>query len=102
MVKRYCKGCVCCQEGKIDQQALHAPLNPHSVPDHPWQVVTTDMIRPLPESNGFNVILVFMDKFGKGIKVEPTNTTLTSEGFANIMRDRVIRDEGLPEMLIAD
>ena len=85
MIHRYVDGCIKCQEDKIDRQPLHAPLNPHDIPKQPWQKVTADMIRPLPESNGFNAIEVFTDTYSHCIHVEPSHIKLSAEGFANLI-----------------
>ena len=74
----------------------------HNIPKQPWQKVTADMIRPLPESNGFNAIEVFTDMYSHCIHVEPTYLELNAEGFTNLVRDRVVQYYGLPEVLISD
>ena len=102
MIRQYVDGCIKCQEDTIDQQPLHAPLNPHDIPKQPWQKVTADMIRPLPKSNGFNAIEVFTDMYSHRIHVEPSHIELSAEGFANLVQDRVIRYHSLPEVLISD
>ena len=60
------------------------------------------MIRPLPESNGFDAIEVFCDKFTKRIHVHPTKTSLDAEGFTNMLQDDVIWLHGIPRTMIAD
>ena len=90
MVHPYVDGCIKCQEDKIDRQPLHTPLNPHNIPKQPWQKVTADIIGPLPEYNGFNAIEVFTGMYSHRIHVEPTHLKLNTEGFANLVRDRVV------------
>ena len=102
MIHWYADGYIKCQEDKINQQPLHTPLNPHDIPKQPCQKVTADMIGPLPESNGFNAIEVFTDMYSHRIYVEPTHLELNAEGFANLVRDRVVRYHSLPEVLISD
>ena len=60
------------------------------------------MIGPLPKSNSFNAIEVFTDTYSHRIHVEPSHIELTTEGFANPVRDRVIQYHSLPEVLISD
>ena len=60
------------------------------------------MIGPLPESNGFNAIEVFCDKFTKQIHVRPTKTSLDAEGFVNMLWDDVIWLHAVPRTMIAD
>ncbi len=102
LIKQYTDGCEPCQQDKIDRTAHHAPLNPMKAPDQPWQVVSCDMISPLPESNGFDTVEVFVDLFTGQAHMELTHTSLTAEGFTNLFRDRVICYHGVPEMLILD
>jgi len=68
----------------------------------PWEVITVDLVGPLPESQGYNAILTIVDWFTKAVKFEPTHLELNSEGFARILRDRVIRDHGIPRRIIHD
>jgi hypothetical protein len=46
-----------------------------------------DMIKPLPVSNNFNVIQVWVDTFLKMIHTEPMNMEMTSEGVAWLTQD---------------
>ena len=62
MIQRFVETCEVCQKVKIIRQPVAAPLHLHEIPERPWQVVTSNMIGPLPVSNGFNAITVFMDK----------------------------------------
>ena len=102
IICQYIDGCIKCQEDKISWQPLHAPLNSHNIPKQPWQKVTADRIRPLPESNGFNVIEVFTDTYSHCIHVKPTHVELSVEGFTNLIWDRVVQYHSLPEVLISD
>ena len=78
------------------------PLHPFDPPARPWDTITTDLIGPLPESQGYNAILVIVDWFSKMVIYEATHMELTSEGFARIIRDRVVRYHGLPHRIIHD
>src|SRR6202048_2221341 len=101
-VKAYVTGCETCQRTKADRQKRRAPLRPNAVPERPWEVITWDIIGPLPLSKGYNGILVIVDRFTKRMLAEPINMDLTSEGAARIMRDWVFRDHGLPRKVISD
>jgi hypothetical protein len=65
-------------------------------------VISWDLIGPLPECNGFNAILVIVDRFTKRMIAEAMHTMISSEGSAKVMRDRVFRDHGLPRNIISD
>jgi hypothetical protein len=101
-VERYVKGCRICQTVKPDRQRKAAPLNPNEIPAEPWRIISVDMVGPLPESKGFDAVLVIVDRFTKKTYFLPTNTTLTSKGVATLFRDNVFREHGLPEKVISD
>jgi transposase InsO family protein len=61
-----------------------------------------DIIRPLPESKGYDAILVIVDRFSKRIILEPITTMLTSQGLAQIFIQRLFRNFGLPKKIISD
>ena len=60
-IQKYIAGCNTCQMVKPDQQAKAAPLHPNEIPEGPWQIISVDMMGPLPESKGFDTILVVVD-----------------------------------------
>jgi hypothetical protein len=88
-VKLYVSGCDSCQRAKSSHAKLAAPLNPHDIPTKPWEIISWDMIGPLPYSNGCDAILTIVDRFTKRIIVEAINKELSTLGAARILRDRV-------------
>ena len=79
-----------------------APLRPLSVPAQPWQDVLVDLMGPFPESQGFDMIMVVVDRFSKKAFFLPTNLTITSLGVAQLFQDNVFREHGLPNRVISD
>jgi len=101
-VRVYVGGCEICQRVKPKRTPATGLLNPNEVPSHPWEVISVDMIGPLPESNGFDAILVFVDRFLKKIEVVPTNVELSLMGTAKLYKDNVFKHHGLPRKFISD
>ena len=101
-VKSYVDGCETCQRIKPHRVARKTPLHPFDPPARPWDTISIDLIGPLPESQGYNAILTIVDCSTKAVKFEPTHMELTSEGVARILRDRVVRDHGVPRRIISD
>ena len=101
-VKAYVKGCKKCQATKIHHTKPTGPLNPHDVPSEPWEVVSTDLIRQLPEAGGYDTISVFSDHFSKWLRLIPTHMSCTSEGMACIYQDKIFPIHGLPQKFIHD
>ena len=101
-VEKYIPGCEVCQKAKPDRQPRAAPLHPNEIPKEPWEVVSVDLIGPLPESKGNDMILVIVDRFTKKSYFLPTTSSITSQGVAVLFRDNVFRDHGIPRKVISD
>ena len=101
-IHRYVEGCEICQKSKPRRQSRPAPLYPNEIPSRPWEIISTDLIGELPESNGFNAIQLYVCRLTKQIHVIPTHMELDSEGAARSFRDHVFRHHGLPRKVISD
>src|SRR5258708_2845224 len=60
------------------------------------------MIGELPDSKGYNAILMVVDHLSKWIHAVPTVTSLDSAGVARLFLEHVWRHHGLPEEVISD
>ena len=60
------------------------------------------MIRELPDSKGYNAVLVVVDCLSKQIHAIPTVTSLDSAGVAQLFLEHVWRHHGLLEEVISD
>ncbi|SJL04865.1 uncharacterized protein ARMOST_08236 [Armillaria ostoyae] len=88
-VETYVQGCETCVRTKASTQARRAPLHPNEIPSEPWTHISVDMITGLIPCKGLNAILVIVDRFSKAIIPIACKTTLSSEGWAKILRDEV-------------
>ena len=75
---------------------------PNQIPSRHWEVISIDTIRELPESKGYNTILVVVDRLSKCIHAMPTVTTIDSAGVVCLFLEHVWRHHGLPEAVISD
>jgi hypothetical protein len=100
--ERYVAGCSQCQQIKPHHTPARTPLHPFLPPSCPWELVTLDVIGPLPLSLGFDTILVIVDWYLNMMELQATQTTITVTEFANILLMRVFREHGLPWKLIHD
>ncbi|SJK99855.1 uncharacterized protein ARMOST_03166 [Armillaria ostoyae] len=101
-VEAYIAGCETCQRTKSNNQAKAAPLHPNAIPTGPWTHISIDMITGFPESNGYEVLLVVVDRFSKAIILVPCNKDLSAEGWARILRDHVYARHSMPQVIISD
>src|ERR687888_956918 len=65
LIKQYVSTCGICQKAKPRRHGPRGYLQPIPIPSQPFKVVTMDFIVDLPESNGYNAILVIVDKLTK-------------------------------------
>ena len=101
-VELYVRGCAICQRTKPSRQRPHGLLQSLEVADMPWSSISMDFIEELPMSNGFNSILVVVDRLTKWGIFIPTTTTLNASGLAELLIDNVFAEHGLPVSIISD
>ena len=101
-IASYVRGCDRCNRTKVFPKRPLGKLTPNLVPDKPWQIITDDLITGLPDSHGYNAIMVVVDRLTKLVHVIPTTDKLTSEGMARLFRDNIWKLHGLPEQVISD
>lgn len=101
-VDQYVRACDICQRVKPRHGPLAAPLHPNESPSHPWEVISADLIGPLPDSHGYNAVFVGTNRGTKQVILCPTNVTVTSEGIARLFRDYVFKRVGLFRKMISD
>src|SRR5207245_4749035 len=63
-IQTYVKHCQKCQQSKVSNQKTSGSLLPLPTPESPWRDVTMDFTE-MPESVGYNYILVVVDRFSK-------------------------------------
>ncbi len=60
------------------------------------------MVTGLPKSNGYDAILVIVNRFSKEIIPVACSTELMSEGWAKILCNKVYAKHGMPQTVISD
>ena len=75
---------------------------PNCIPYHRWQIISVDLITELPQSHGYNSILVTIDRLFKRAHFIATTSDITSLGVAQLLWDGIWKLHGLPEEVISD
>jgi hypothetical protein len=103
-IKNYVLGCATCQQMKVNMHLTIPPLSLiKSTTTHPFAIVTTDFITDLPESEGFNSIMVVVDQnITKGVIFISTNKTVSAAKAACLYYEKVYMWFGLPDKIISD
>ena len=88
-VKQYVERCDVYQRNKNHMQAPAGKLMPNSIPEKPWSHILADFITKLPLAQGYNSILVVVDRLIKMAHFIPTTEKTTAGGLARLFRDNV-------------
>jgi hypothetical protein len=89
---------------KVNTHLMVLPLSPiKSTTTCPFAVVTMDFITDLPESEGYDSIMVVVDQnTTKGVIFIPTNKTVSTAEAACLYYEKVYTRFGLPDKIISD
>jgi len=101
-VKQYVEGCDSCQRNKNHTEQPAGKLVPNSIPEKPWTHILADFITKLPIAQGYDSILVVVDRLTKMVHFIPTTEKTSVEGLARLFRDNVWKLYGLPKSIISD
>ena len=101
-VAGYVSRCSLCQRNKHPTQKPAGLMKPLPIVGK-GEMVTIDFVGELPRSRrGMNCIMVIVDKMTKRAYYEPCCTTIKAKGAAELFFRRVVREQGLPLMIISD
>lgn len=102
MIKEYCIECERCIYMKLTNIPLAGKLNPNSILKESWQDISVNFITDLPQSSGFNAILVVVDQFFKEVIFISTTKTIILLRTVKLYQDYVWKTHGLSWSLILD
>ena len=100
-VQQYIKHCQHCQKGKATNKAPAGELLPLLIPQGPWQDVTVDFTK-MPESLGYNNILVVIDQFSKEAVFIPCTKEENALMTAELFRDHIWCQHSLPSSVVSN
>ena len=75
---------------------------PNSILEKPWMHILADFIIKLSLAQGYNSILVVVNRLTKIVYFIPTMEKTSAEGLAQLFRDNVWKLHRLPESIISD
>jgi len=107
-VASYIKKCADCQKNKHSTHAPYGEMQPMELPNEPWTDISMDFVTGLPLSKdpatglAYDSILVIVDRFTKYALMIPFRRDYTAVQLAHVLKDRLIRDHGIPKTIISD
>ena len=102
-VHKFVKHCDRCQRNKTLPQIPAGKLQSMPIPAEKWRSISMDFITDLPVStDGYDSIMVFVDRLTKMVHLAPCHKTDTAEQVAWIFLNHVVRLHGLPSDIVSD
>lgn len=101
-IVNYVSTCSVCQQAKTEHTKTPGLLQPLPIPPFPWHTVSLDFVEGLPKSQGFDVILVVIDKLTKYGHFLPLKHPFTAPQVAQVFLDGIYKLHGLPQCIISD
>jgi hypothetical protein len=102
-VANYIARCLGCQKVKIEHRHTIGLLQPLSILEWKWEVVTVDFITKLPKTvKKHDSIMVVVDKMNKAMHFIPLKTTHKASNIAEIYMKEVARLHGVPKAIVLD
>jgi hypothetical protein len=72
------------------------------IPSYPWESVGIDFIGPITESEGFNFLMVVIDRLTSMVHIVPMNSTASASDMAWQFLDRVVKLHGYLRSIVSD
>jgi len=101
-IGQYVSHCDLCARTKAQHLLPVGELQPLAIPEERWDTISVDFISELPESGGYDAVMVAVDTVGKRSHFTETVTTVTAAGAANLYLRNVWKLHGLPRKVVSD
>jgi len=101
-VTKYVYACLVCQQNKYLASSSQGLLQPLPIPKVVWEEVSMDFIVKLPKSNGFDAIMVVVDRLSKYGHFVPLKHPYSARIVAEIFMKEVVKLHGIPAAIVSD
>ena len=101
-VRQYVSNCLTYRRIKARRNRHQGLLQPLPIPERSWQHISVDFITHLPLSNGFDAVLVIVDRLTKMRHYVPCHMTDNAEDVSRIFIREIYRLHGAPVSVISD
>ena len=101
-IGQYISTCDLCLQTKVAHRLPTRELQQLPILEGCWDTISMDFIVKLPESGGYDVVMVVVDSAAKRSHFIETITTIMAAGTANLYLCNVWKLHGLPKWMISD
>ncbi len=101
----YIRNCHICRRAKVPRDQYNGLLKPLLISSRPWTNVILDFVTGLPSSNGYNAILIVVDRLTKERHYIPCTTDendITTETTTYLLLNNIWKLHGFPLSLTSD
>lgn len=98
----YVRQCQVCQQAKHELRKPAGKLAPLPIPMAPWQDLTMDFVEGLSKSEGYDTIMVVVDRFTKFAHFVPLRHPFTATQVAKVFWDNIVKLHGIPSSIVSD
>lgn len=100
-VAKYVKRCRICAQYKPEQNKPYGEMSTRPIANAPWQVVSMDIVGPLPRSHGYAYVLVISCCFSKFPLIFPMREA-TGKVIVRLVEENLFLLFGVPAAIITD
>ena len=101
-IKSFVEKCAICQQNKYQALSPSGLLQPLPIPHQIWDDVSMDFIEGLPKSEGFDAILVVVDRLSKYAHFSPLKHPYSAKSVAVTFIKDIVRLHGMPRSIVSD
>lgn len=94
--------CLVCQQHKYLASSPQGLLQPLPIPHVVWEEVSMDFIVKLPKSQGYDVVLVVVDRLSKYGHFLPLKHPYSARTIAEVFVKKIVRLRGVPVSIVSD
>lgn len=101
-VQNYIAKCQVCQRNKTEGLAPAGLLHPLPTPMRIWEDITIDLIEGLLNSEGYNAIMVIVDRLSKYSHFLGLKHPISAKDVVGLFVREVVRLHGYPRSIVSD
>ena len=91
---RKCQNCETCAFNDRARRTGEAHIPPYG--HQPWSCITADIVYLEPTASGYDSVLVVVDRYTRRVRLYPTDKSMTSNDFINILMFGLFKEIGFP------